>query len=70
MSVKKTTKTIINQKMRVLKDFYVVDDDNEDYIRKQMERALKDHPNEDPEVVLDHFAHPLIQSKLREFWED
>lgn len=70
MSVKKTPKTIINNKIRVLKDFYVVDETNEDKLRKKMEQALKDHPNEDPEVVLDHFAHPLIQEKLKQDWEE
>jgi hypothetical protein len=60
----KSNKTLVNEKMRVLKEFYIVDDDNRDEIRAYLEAALAQYPNRDPAVVLDHAARTLIKNKL------
>ena len=63
-------KTLINHKMKVLREFCVVDDDNEKEIKKYLqdylELTMMTCPNRDPQVILDQAARPLIQQKFRE----
>lgn len=61
---KPSVKEAINAKMKVLREFYIVDKDNEDEIRNQLEAAIKAHPDEDYERVLDRVAHTMIERKL------
>lgn len=58
-------KTLINEKIKVLKDFYIVDRKNEAEIRAYLEKVLADNPKGDPRIVLDRAAAPLIQEKLK-----
>ena len=61
---KPTVKQAINTKLKILREFYIVDDKNEEEIRKQLSDAIKAHPNTDYEHVLDQVAHRLIAEKL------
>ena len=63
-------KTLVNHKMKVLREFYVVDDSNEKeikkYLKDYLDRMMIECPNRDPQVILDQAARPLIQKKFRE----
>lgn len=56
-------KTAVNAKMRVLRDFYVVDDDNESQIRGELEAAVRESKSLDYNRVLDRVARDLINAK-------
>ena len=62
-----STKTLLKEKLKVLREFYIVDDRNEDEIKKYLEQALIDRPNNDPQSVLDQAASVLIKKKFKEF---
>ena len=57
-------KEAINEKIRVLKDFYIVDKTNEDEIRNQMQAEIERRSDVDYDRVLDSFAKKLIDKKL------
>lgn len=57
-------KQAINEKIRVLKDFYIVDKSNEETVRAQMQAELDKRPDIDFDIVLDGFAKKLIGEKL------
>lgn len=59
-----TVKQAIAAKMRVLRDFYIVDDNNESKIKQQLVDAINNTPNKDYEIILDQVAHKLIADKL------
>ena len=61
---KPSIKQAINAKLKVLKEFGVIDDNNEYDIREQLKEAIKAHPNRDYELVLDQVAHTMIMEKL------
>lgn len=61
-----SNKTLVKEKLKVLREFYIVDDRNEDEIKKYLEKAIIDHKNNDPQVVLDQAASALIKKKFRE----
>ncbi len=54
----------LDTKMKVLREFDVVNAKNEKDIKLMLEMALRDHPNEDPDMVLDRAAKPLIFERL------
>ena len=56
-------KTAINSKIRVLRDFYVVDDDNESRIRGELENAVRESRSLDYNRALDRKARDLINAK-------
>lgn len=62
--VERTLDQAIREKMKVLKDFYVVDSKNEKEIKQQLIDAVHAEPNKDFDIVLDRVAHTLIQRKL------
>ena len=57
-------RVLLKEKMKVLKEFYIVNDGNEDEIRAYLEKALADNPKGDPRLTLDRAAAPLIRAKL------
>jgi hypothetical protein len=59
-----TIGSLVNQKMQVLRDFYIVDENNEVKVREYLMQYLRDHPNHDPQIALDHAASPLIRDKM------
>ena len=61
---KPSVKQAINAKMKVLREFCVVDKKNEDSIRKYLQAAVDANPNHDYEHVLDRAAQVLIKQKL------
>ena len=64
------SKTLVSRKMKVLKEFYIVDEENKNEIRAYLEEALRKYPERDPEIVLDQAASLLIQRKLNSGEED
>ena len=60
----KTVKLAVNAKMRVLRDFHIVNKSNEDKYRTILTNALDGVAPEDRELVLDRLARPWIQSKI------
>lgn len=61
---KRGIKQAINEKIRVLKDFYIVDKSNEETVRAQMQAAIDERPNVEFDRVLDSFAKKLIGEKF------
>ena len=60
----KTVDSIINEKIKVLKDFCVVNVRNEESIRNKFIIAIRDNPNRDPNVIVDAIAKSLIVESL------
>ena len=60
----RSIETIVNEKIKVLREFYVVDDYNEESIRNMLLTAIRDRPDSDPDAVADRVARPLIASRL------
>lgn len=56
----------IDEKIEVLRDFYVVDDHNEEIIKTQLYLAVNDNPNRDVYAVLDQVAFEMIMEKLED----
>lgn len=59
-----TVKEAIRAKMKVPREFYVVDQHNEREIKALLQDAVKAEPDKDYEHVLDRVAHTLIAKKL------
>lgn len=55
---------IVREKMKVLRDFYVVDDDNYNEIYKELLARACMHPEYGMERAVDRAAMTLIQGKL------
>ena len=60
----RTPEKAIKEKLQVLRDFGIVDDDNEESLRNEMERAIVAHPNIHFDRILDRFATDLYRQKL------
>lgn len=63
----RTAELAIKQKIKVLKDFYVIDETDpasEMKMREKLERAIAAQPDKNFDRVLDQFANKLIQEKL------
>lgn len=58
-----TEKTLIKEKMRVLDDFDICSRYDES-MKKHLERAIREHPDKDPQEVLDSYCRPMIQEKV------
>ena len=61
---KPSLKQAIKEKMRVLSEFFVVNEKNEREIENMLKQAVAAAPHRDYEVVLDHIARKLIFEKL------
>lgn len=61
---RRTVDRAINDKMRVLKDFCVVNHTNEEEIRKMLVLAVRDDLNTHYDIVLDRVAKRLISEKI------
>lgn len=60
----RTTEMIVNEKIRVLHEFYIVDGNNEESIRNMLTKAIKDRPDSNPDAIADRIARSLIAEKL------
>ena len=54
----------IDEKMKVLEEFYIVNDHNEKTIRDRLTAAVKAEPDKDYDVVLDRVAKKFIEEKF------
>lgn len=64
VSTERTLAQAIREKMKVLREFYVVDKNNEKEIKQQLLDAVKAEPDKDFDIVLDRVAHTMIERKL------
>ena len=71
MAIQKTTKskkspvdTYIHKKIKLLKDFTVVNKDNEEEIKGILYDAVKKYQNRNHEIIVDAVARHLIKQKL------
>ena len=76
MVIQKTTKskkspvdTYIHKKIKLLKDFTVVNEDNEEEIKGMLYDAVKKYPNRNHEIIIDAVARHLIKKRLDEYEE-
>ena len=60
----RTVKHVINDKLKVLRDFGVVDDENELSIKKKFTDAFINAPGKDPDIIADRIARTMIMEKL------
>ncbi len=60
----KTEKRIVEEKLQILRDFCIVDHNNEDQIRSMLICAIHEHPNISPITMVDRIAKRLISEKL------
>lgn len=60
----RTLNQAIQEKMKVLKEFYVVDRNNEKQIKQRLIDAVNAEPTKDFDIVLDRVAQTLIKEKL------
>ena len=56
--------TAIREKLAVLEEFGVIDDQNREDMKRQMEKAIAENPDIHCDRVLDGFARKLISQKL------
>jgi hypothetical protein len=56
----------INEKIKVLREFYIVDDHNEEAIRQKLIKAVKAEPNKNFDIILDRVAHTMIMNRLND----
>ena len=61
--------TYIHKKIKLLKDFTVVDEDNEEEIKGMLYEAVEKYPNRNHEVIVDAVARYLIKQRLNEYEE-
>ena len=76
MTIQKTTKSkkspvdiYIHKKIKLLKDFTVVNKDNEEEIEGMLYEAVEEYPNRNYEVIIDAVARHLIKQRLDEYEE-
>lgn len=60
----RTPAKAIKEKLQVLRDFGIVDDGSEEFLRNEMERAIAARPNTNFDRILDRFATDLYRQKL------
>lgn len=60
----RSTKQVINEKIRVLRDFCIVDDKNENSVRNKLLAEINNNPDKDPDIIADRIARRMISDKL------
>lgn len=63
---RRTRDQAINEKLKVLRGFCIVNDRNEEEYRKVLLLAVRDEPNTHYDIVLDRVAKKFIAEKLCE----
>lgn len=61
---KPTVDEAVKAKMKVLREFYIVDKSNEHLVEQYLRDHINAHPDKDFEAILDRVAHELIAAKL------
>jgi hypothetical protein len=59
-----TPEKAVKDKLNVLREFQVVDKNNEHDIKRIHENAIQAEPNKDFQIILDRVSHTLIMNKL------
>ena len=62
--VERTVEQAIKEKMKVLREFYIVNEHNEKSIELNLWDAIKAEPNKNFDIVLDRVAHTMIMNCL------
>lgn len=62
----RTPQKAIDEKIKVLREFYVVDTRNEDAVREKLEKAIAERPDVHFDTVIDRIAKQMIAEKLGE----
>lgn len=57
---KPSIKQAVNSKLKVLRDFYIVDDKNKTEYRQMLLDAVAKYPDRDYEIVLDQAAAKIL----------
>lgn len=66
----KAINAAINDKLKVLKDFYIVNAENKEDVRNHFIEAILNEPDKNPLVVIDKVANRMIFTKLdKPRWE-
>lgn len=63
MNYYKSSKVLIDEKMKVLEDFDICDRRDKE-MRARLEQALADRPDVDKRRVLDYYCRPMIHAKV------
>lgn len=58
-----SVKTMITEKMQLLDDFGICRKDDAQ-MRRNLENAVRDNPDRDPQAVLDSYCRPLLHKKM------
>ena len=61
---KPTLKEAVKAKLRVLRDFYIVDSSNKNEYKQILLDEVAKYPNRDYEIVLDQIGNKLIMDRL------
>lgn len=59
-------KSMVSEKMQLLDDFGICKKDDPQ-MKKNLENAIRDNPDRDPQVVLDSYCRPLVH-KMMDSW--
>ena len=54
----------VREKLKVLRDFYIVDDNNVDEYRAALEKAIDESPSNNIDAILDRTARKMIDERL------
>lgn len=57
-------KKLVEEKLKVLRDFLIVTDENKKTIKDILIEAIKDHPDSDPAFILDKVTKQLIKGRI------
>ena len=60
----RSIETVVEEKIRILRDFYIVDDTNEKDIRMEFRTELRKNAGKDLDIVADRLAKRYISEKL------
>lgn len=60
----RTPQKAIDEKIKVLREFCVVDTRNEDAVRERLEKAIAERPDAHFDTVVDRIAKQMIAEKL------
>lgn len=64
--IKKTSakETMVNNKIKILRDFCIVNEKNKQQVEMYLVSALSQNPHRNPQTVLDRAARSLILGKI------
>lgn len=60
----RTADQAIQEKLKVLREFHIVDDRNEKSIKQKLIEAVEAEPKKNFDIILDRVAHTMIMNYL------